>query len=155
MITFDNQQVSWLGLTGVIFDIAGAIILSRSFIWARPRDIGNQAIGLSWVGNTGLLKALAEQKIDARWGAGLLVAGFILQAASSAGLKLQHPWEVAPGALLVVAVIVYMLRRDHFVRKVYDNSTAAADDVSIEDQRIIRDSFGDKTRPNPCDALRP
>jgi hypothetical protein len=85
----DPSQVAWLAADGIAFDILGALILSRSFIWARPRDLGEQAVGTSWAGNDRLLRALAEQQTDACWGAALLVLGFVLQAASSVGVQIS------------------------------------------------------------------
>src|SRR5258705_12425181 len=103
MIGFDLSQVQSLSLAGVLYDIAGAMILSRAFIWSRVAALVKQTQSM-WTGNPNLLRALCEQATDAKWGASLLVAGFLMQAATSAGVKISMSVAAVLLGALVLAV---------------------------------------------------
>ena len=85
MLTYSASQIQLLSAGGVLTDIAGALILSRSFILSKPEELAAQQKA-RYVGNPNFLKALSEQAVDAHWGGSLLAIGFILQLLSNVGL---------------------------------------------------------------------
>jgi hypothetical protein len=85
---FDLSQATWLSAIGAIYDIAGAYLLSKALFAVKPIGLIMQASS-GWGGfSTPLLRMFCEQKVDSRFGLGLLILGFILQALSSTGMKL-------------------------------------------------------------------
>ena len=58
-LSLDLNQTQWFAVDGILFDIVGAIILSRAFIWSRPAELALQT-ETRWSGNTDLLRALSE-----------------------------------------------------------------------------------------------
>ena len=65
-------------ILGLIFDLAGAILLAKGFILKRPQDILREARALSGR-NAFLVKSGLYQKAEAWVGGGFLVVGFLAQ----------------------------------------------------------------------------
>src|SRR4051812_42835894 len=101
LISVDLGHAQWLAVAGVVYDIVGALMLARALMWSRPQDLAAQTEP-RWAGNADLLKALCEQTNDAKWGSCLFVLGFVLQAASSAGVTLDPIAFPVLGAVLLV-----------------------------------------------------
>jgi hypothetical protein len=116
-MSWDVESASWLAVAGVAYDIAGAMMLSYALMWSRPQDLARQSAG-SFDMNTELLRAFCEQTVDARWGATFLIGGFLLQAASSAGVKIASLAGATLGVVLLIMLAIYMsLRRDTIKRR--------------------------------------
>lgn len=100
---------------GVLFDIVGAVMLGGALSFAGDNLLKVQA-GTYFGFNSAALNALAEQRIDARFGLAVLVGGFVLQFAGT--ICTTSPtwisWLLGPA--LVVTVIAYFASRDHLVR---------------------------------------
>jgi hypothetical protein len=140
VFSFDPTQAQWLAVAGVVFDIFGAVILSRAFILSRAVELARQ-IENRWAGNSDLLRALCEQSVDARFGVVLLVGGFAMQAASSAGVKIPLVGMLWLSLILAVIVAGYLALRQWLVRRYY---MAAVDKSNSDDQdkTILRRLFG-------------
>jgi hypothetical protein len=139
MLSIDLSHAQWLAVAGVAYDIVGALMLARALMWARPQDLAAQTES-RWAGNADLLKALCEQTNDAKWGSILFVLGFVLQAASSAGVKLDLVCLLMLGVLLLAVIICYLFGRPRMVRASYMRAIdALAGDA--EDKRIMREAF--------------
>jgi hypothetical protein len=142
-MTFDPGQFALLAVAGVIYDIFGALLLSRALMWSRPQDLAGQTVGTSWAGNADLLRALCEQTTDARWGAGLLILGFALQAASSLGLKIDGLLFAILIAVALLLLISYQLSRNTLVKRQYMKAVDASDGEE-GDKAVLRRSFDTK-----------
>jgi hypothetical protein len=42
VVSVDFSRAQWLAVAGVLYDIAGALILARALMWARPQDFAGQ-----------------------------------------------------------------------------------------------------------------
>src|SRR5882724_13529742 len=118
MIIHNMSQVQWLAAIGVLVDIVGALILSRSFIWSKPHDLAAQQQA-RWVGNPDFLKALSEQTVDAHWGGGMLAVGFVLQLCSNVGFAIDIRVFLALVIVLVLCLFGYLWFRSVQVKAVY------------------------------------
>jgi hypothetical protein len=115
-MSWDTESASWLGVVGILYDIAGAMMLSYALMWSRPQVLARQSAG-SWDLNIDLLYAFCEQTVDARWGATFLIAGFLLQAASSAGVKIAPLQSGVLGVVLLIMLAIYMSIRQASIRR--------------------------------------
>ena len=139
LVSIDLTHAQWLAVAGVLYDIVGALMLARALMWARPQDLAAQTES-RWAGNADLLKALCEQTNDAKWGSFLFILGFVLQAASSAGVILNPIALPILGILLLMLITGYWFWRPRTVRASYMRAVdALAGDA--EDKRIMRDLF--------------
>ena len=96
-------------IAGVVYDIAGAILLAEAIALTSDKTLVQQSQYRQFSGgNLELFRALAEQRHDARFGLGLLVAGFSLQLFGPLGYALTIGW--LSGLLLtglLMAVLVW------------------------------------------------
>jgi hypothetical protein len=93
-MTFDVNQAVWLSVLGALYDIAGAYLLSKALFIVKPKGLLMQASSGYGGFSAHILRMFCEQKVDARFGLGLLIGGFILQALSSAGVKVNFLWAL-------------------------------------------------------------
>jgi hypothetical protein len=77
---------SALTAAGLIFDIAGALILALGLVLKTPQATLDEATP-KWNFNAALDASLAAQSADAQVGAGALVLGFTLQIGTALGCK--------------------------------------------------------------------
>lgn len=112
-LTFDAQSENLLGVVGVSFDIGGAFLLARALALVTSRSMLGQASS-GYGGISGqLIKMFAEQKVDACFGLGLLVIGFMIQGAAGYGWKTTNvTLFVAAMAVLALVVGLYYAFRD-------------------------------------------
>lgn len=107
-------------IAGVIYDIAGAILLAEALVRTRDEVLVSQSQTLPG-GNLGLFAALEEQRHDARFGLALLITGFVLQLIAAIGYTLPVNW--LSGSLLVAVLVGALLwwrlwaRRSAITRK--------------------------------------
>jgi hypothetical protein len=139
MLSYNPSQIQWLSAAGVWIDIAGALILSRSFIWSKPEDLASQQ-NPRWVGNPELLKALSEQTVDGHWGGAMLSAGFFLQFSSNIGLTTPVAGFFAISVFSILLVGVYLFRRSRSVKATY---VSAVNKMKLTDEqkKTMRDLY--------------
>lgn len=111
-MVFAAAQISWPWFIGAWYDVAGAILLARSFLAATS----NQLLAQSSSGYGGfsvyLLRTLCEQKVDARFAVVLLVVGFLLQALAAMSISIDNIWiAVAIAIPLPVIFAGYLIAR--------------------------------------------
>ena len=92
----------FIAISGMILDVLGAVILARSFVMKRPKDVFRELKSLgTWDfhisrGARDLLLSWLVQSYEARTGAVIIAIGFALQAFS----------QVLPHVILINAVLV-------------------------------------------------
>lgn len=84
---FWTLPVSWLTLSGIAWDISGAIALSRGWFFVRDEVLKRQASSY-WGASPAQGRAFAETRLDTRFGIFQLLVGFVLQFFSAAGLTI-------------------------------------------------------------------
>ena len=94
-----------LPITGLVYDIVGAILLAEAIVRSRHKILVLQARnrGQFPTANLALFSALEEQRHDARFGLGLLIIGFGLQLGGAIGYFLPFDW---PYAITLVALLL-------------------------------------------------
>lgn len=102
-------------VVGLIHDVAGAMILVRAIAFARDKIINAQA-GTYWGGNNALLRALCEQRYDARWGLALIVTGFLWQIVAQILSSAGYLFEISLISL-VASPIAYLAFREKSVAR--------------------------------------
>lgn len=102
-------------VVGLIHDVAGAMILVRAIAFARDKIINAQA-GTYWGGNNALLRALCEQRYDARWGLALIVTGFLWQIVAQILSSTAYLLEISLISL-VASPIAYLAFREKSVAR--------------------------------------
>lgn len=139
MLTYLPSQIQWLSASGVLTDIAGALILSRSFILSKPEELASQQEA-RWVGNPNFLKALSEQTVDAHWGGSMLAVGFALQFLSNIGVATSVTGFCVVLVLLLASVAIYLVRRSNNVKATY---FSAVDKMAVNDagKQSMRDLY--------------
>lgn len=95
--------VNILNVFGLVYDVVGAFLLARAFAFGRDKILAAQS--LSVVGsNPALFAALAEQRLDARFGIGILIAGFLFQLLAALNVFVSvgyWPWFVLALAMVL------------------------------------------------------
>lgn len=86
----------WLFVTGIAFDIAGAVLVLGAILRARAKEVADEAVTVTGY-NSALARARAEEKRYAISGGALLVLGFTLQLAGYAWTSSSW-WLVVYGA---------------------------------------------------------
>lgn len=116
-MTFTTMQISWLWFDGAWYDIAGAVLLARSFLAVAPaRLIAQSSSGYGGF-STHLLRMFCEQKIDAQLAGVFLVLGFLMQAMAALGMNIGVHWLVlAFLAPLPAGLAVYVAMRRRITR---------------------------------------
>lgn len=97
-------------VAGLLYDIAGAWLIVEAIIRTRDEQIARQAHpgGQFHGGNLKLFAALDEQRHDARFGLGLLIAGFLLQLVAALDFHLSVTWFSLPISILpLVGVMLW------------------------------------------------
>ncbi len=94
---------------GFIYSMVGAVVLMRAF--------SSDRLMLSHAGryhNQGIeiLKGIAEQRVDGRFGAAFLFVGFGFQMLPALGAQTAHAVQVLSLTLGAIALLYYMLMRD-------------------------------------------
>jgi len=84
---FDPDRVSLLAFAGILWDIAGAIFLAKAYAVVDDAQLERQAATYFDM-NPSVLRALCEQRLDARIGLCFLLVGFTFQALSAAGVSI-------------------------------------------------------------------
>jgi hypothetical protein len=140
MISIDPTQAQYLAVLGLVYDIAGALMLSRALIWSRPEDLAKQQ-DVRWFGNSALLRELCKQTTDSQWGAFFLAFGFAIQAMSALGIKTHAIIIGLLGLAFIGLLLLYACRRDSLVRARY---MAAVERMSgdDEDKRLMKEAYG-------------
>jgi hypothetical protein len=114
MIQVNIDNAAWLAVAGAVCEIVGAWLIARALL-AKPQQMLAQS--MSYAGPSGpLLRMFCEQKIDTYFGLGLLIFGFIFQAGSSAGIKINLLLLLCLVSILVIGFIFYIVRRDSLVK---------------------------------------
>lgn len=92
---------------GLSLDVVGALVLAKSFMFKNPQDAYYEGLPVHG-GNNLLLKSALLQRGEARAGAALLMAGFLLQMWGNlhGGIAANEPGWIrsTPRILLAVAV---------------------------------------------------
>lgn len=103
-------------ITGLVHDVAGAIILVRAIAFANDKIINAQA-GTYYGGNNALLRALCEQRYDARWGLALIVIGFLWQIAAQLISSAAYIFEISLISLVAGPISYFAYRANLVTRK--------------------------------------
>jgi hypothetical protein len=126
----DNPSA--LTAAGLIFDIAGALILALGLVLKTPQAALDEATP-RWGFNAVLDASLAAQSADAQVGAGALVLGFALQTGTALGWQ-ERSWTSTAIAVIVAIVCVasawlFLLRwlRPHRIRELLAARLAASE----------------------------
>jgi hypothetical protein len=93
-----------LTVLGLALDIAGVLFLGAALMRTSDASLKAQA-GTYWDFNSPVLRTLVAQRMDARIGLPLLVAGFSCQLAGALHLSLTST-ETAVSCMLAGAVIL-------------------------------------------------
>jgi len=97
-----TTDIPWLSALGIVLDIVGAAWIAKALAFSSTRDLMDQASS-KWDINNSTLIALELQRLDARCGLAVLVAGFAMQFVSLF-FPHGHAWIACTVAVLVVAV---------------------------------------------------
>jgi len=109
------MEPNFVNVAGLCYDIAGAVLLGRAVIFNKKEKIAQQ-VGSYWDYNKPLIPSVVEGRIDAVVGLGLMVAGFVLQAAST--LWPGWWWElVISVVVLVIALAIYKIMLPGLVQR--------------------------------------
>ena len=100
------MQANWVNVAGLIYDIAGAILLGRAVVFNTKEKIFQQ-VSTSWDYNKQKIPVVVEGRIDAVVGLTLLVTGFLLQGASAFW---SGWWWVLPIALVLLGAVLMVYR---------------------------------------------
>ena len=71
-------MVNYINVTGILFDIAGAIFVAWGVLWNSVSKIA-RIVATTWDYNKAQIAPHVEQWIDTAFGLSLLVTGFVLQ----------------------------------------------------------------------------
>jgi hypothetical protein len=96
---------------GLALDIAGALLLAKSFMLKDPQDAYYEGLPV-YGGNHSLLKSALLQRGEARVGGGLLVVGFVLQIWGNlhGGIAATEPgWISSTSRMILVAILVALV----------------------------------------------
>jgi drug/metabolite transporter (DMT)-like permease len=100
--------VNHLAAVGLVFDIAGALLLAWGIVRGSTAQIRAQA-GTFWGANFNLAKGLIEQQTDAFAGLPCLVFGFALQLFGGIGWPTPHsPWWWLLATALFCMIAIYL-----------------------------------------------
>jgi drug/metabolite transporter (DMT)-like permease len=100
--------VNHLAAVGLVYDIAGAVLLAWAILRGSAAQIRAQA-GTFWGANFNLAKGLLEQQTDAFVGLPCLVLGFVLQLLAVVGGPAPHsPWWWLLAAALFCMIAIYL-----------------------------------------------
>lgn len=98
-----------LNVAGIMYDILGATLLAKAIAFTSDKLLAAQAGSYTgW--NPVLLAALDEQRLDAKYGLGILIAGFLLQLLAAIGIGPDVPPLWLFGFALVLVAIVGLYR---------------------------------------------
>lgn len=97
---------SWLAASGTVWDIAGAILLARGYLWATDEGIRREKAS-AWGMNPGAARAAAEERRNQRFGLSLIIVGFLLQAISNCGVTTSQTGAIAMVILLAPVLWIY------------------------------------------------
>jgi hypothetical protein len=113
MVPFCDQAENLLSVLGALFDIAGAALLACVLVFVKPDSILKQSMSGFGGISPSLIKMFSEQKVDASFGLGLLVFGFLIQGAAGYGYKTTSGciFLIGTGCLTLVLVVYLALRR--------------------------------------------
>lgn len=95
---------------GLLFDIGGVIFLGRALFFNRVTLIAAQG-GTYWDFNPHLIRALAEQRVDALFGLPALCIGFAFQFVGTWDSNPDIFWTGFGGTALLVGLISYFAMR--------------------------------------------
>ena len=101
--------INLFSVAGIIYDIAGAILLAEAIVRTRHETFVLQSQHREYSGgNVELFGAFEEQRHDAWFGLGLLVGGFVLQLFAAIGCMLAVSWLSGSSfAAVLVAVLLW------------------------------------------------
>ena len=110
--TLDPSSANELSGIGACFDIAGALLLARALVWVKSSGIMMQSLSGYGGVSPALVKMFGEQKVDASFGLGFLVAGFLMQFLAGFGVKSTSVGvSVLAFGVLLVTGIYYLAQR--------------------------------------------
>lgn len=140
----DPSQISFLTAVGLWFDILGAVLLAKAFATATDRALALAFdVGTYQDFNPPALKALCEQRIDAKFGLALLLTGFFLQLLSSLGVMVHTVAGLMLAALTIPAAIFYETKRYYWTMKAYVRITAGINPGWIPNNALRQRLFPD------------
>lgn len=112
-----------INVSGLALDIVGAGLVAWSIAFTSDQILEAQTLTVA-DGNASLQFALKQQRMDARFGLGFLIFGFIFQAIAALGYTLPLAlWEF-PAAIGLSGLVTYRVQhrrlRDSELRKTAD-----------------------------------
>lgn len=100
-------QPSWLAVAGALWDIVGALILARGYLWATDEVIRRETASAYGV-NPVAARSAAEERMNQRYGLALIICGFVMQAGSSTGISVPPAIAGVAVTMLVPVVGFYL-----------------------------------------------
>jgi hypothetical protein len=134
-----SSPVPVLSLTsvGLILCLLGATLIMRAFAFATYADISARATGAEQTKS--FVHTLCAQRIDARFGAPLLIAGFGFQLLSALHIGEKPVVMFLVLALALVAVTYYGLMRDMIATTAADAIFTERETVNIKEREVVRE----------------
>lgn len=136
IISISAQNLSPIAASGLIWDFFGAYFLAKALIFSKDQSIGRQA-GTYWDLSIPLLRALCEQRLDARFGIGMLMTGFSLQFVAALGVTTDWP---AIFLLVFPILLVFFTYRRNYDRWLISSCLRIAGRLGVE-RKLWRQSY--------------
>jgi hypothetical protein len=135
-----TEASNYLGAAGLVWDIAGAWLLSRG-MWIEDKSVMKLSSS-GWGFSTSLLRSYCEQRLDTKLGLQLLILGFLIQAVSSAGISVDITCAIWV-ALLVLVPLGWFYA--HYKVWVLRDTFCALETRSVRDvqEATVRETFSD------------
>jgi hypothetical protein len=106
-------MTNYLNVSGILFDIAGAIFVVWGVLWNSVERLASQ-VATTWDYNSDQIRPLAEQWTDTTFGLVLLVSGFTLQLVGS--FVMAGPSLIAwCGPALAATISVFLFVRSRLI----------------------------------------
>lgn len=99
-----------LNVAGLAFDMAGASLLAWALVFTRGQILKAQSLTV-FNGNPVLHMALRRQRLDACFGLGMLLFGFLLQMIAAIGLSCELAYWYIPAGLLIAVLAAHQFAR--------------------------------------------
>jgi hypothetical protein len=158
-----------VSISGMILDVLGAVVLARSFVFKRPKEVFRDIRSLGvydfpiTCGARDFLLSWLVQASEARTGAAIIGLGFTIQAIAqfTSSSPMPYIW-LLPVSVIVLALAGFFALQKCLVSKAAKKATEFYDDLIMEasneewkrEIRLRRDELSGITQ-NPREWLKP
>ncbi|WP_346891457.1 hypothetical protein [uncultured Roseibium sp.] len=135
-----NENPNYLSGAGLVWDIAGAYLLGRGLLVADKAIM--DLAKTKWSFSASILRSECEHRLDTKFGLGLLIFGFLIQALASAWVNL----DLASATWLAFLVVVPLgWLHGHYQVWVLMDTFRALETLPTRDltEEILRKTFAD------------